>query len=203
MLQDGIPQAVQVIKTLVRVALWPLLRPRPAVAPIAAWRTVEVYVHAERGLAAEGVTTLQQMITRKATEVLGERSVKTAFFELPVTVEIAPGEQQVVVLTVYEESDPARLSAMFADKYKLPAGAASKLQLEVVRQMEKRTKIRVEVNLPDGSTRLLTVKVDETSKNAALRFGLEHGLTAQGIEALWVHLDRQIQLRAEAAAAVP
>merc|ERR1711988_957704 len=101
----------------------------------------------EQGLAADGVITLQQMITRKATEVLGERSVKTEFFTLPVTVESASGEQQVVVLTVYEESDPARLSAMFAEKYGLPDGAASRLQLEVVRQMESRTKVRVEVNL--------------------------------------------------------
>ena len=52
----------------------------------------------EHGLAADGVTQLQQMITRKATKVLGERSVKTEFFELPVTVEVASGEQQVVVL---------------------------------------------------------------------------------------------------------
>lgn len=157
----------------------------------------------EQGLAADGVITLQQMITRKAAEVLGERSVKTEFFTLPVTVESASGEQQVVVLTVYEESDPARLSAMFAEKYGLPDGAASRLQLEVVRQMESRTKVRVEVNLPDGSTRLLTVKIDETTKSAALRFGLEHGLTAQGIEALWAHLDRQVQLKAEAAAGSP
>lgn len=118
-----------------------------------------------------------------------------------MTVEVAPGDQQVVVLTVYEESDPARLAQMFAERYKLPAGAASKLQLEVVRQMEARSKLRIEVNLPDGTTRLLTVKRDEETKNAAMRFGLEHGLTAQGISALWVHLDRQLQLVAEAAEA--
>lgn len=157
----------------------------------------------EQGLAADGVTQLQQMITRKAAEVLGERSVKTEFFDLPVTVETASGEQHVVVLTVYEESDPARLSTMFAEKYGLPAASASRLQLEVVRQMEMRTKVRVEVNLPDGTTRLLTVKTDETTKSAAVRFGLEHGLTAQGIDALWSHLDRQVQLKAEAAAESP
>lgn len=157
----------------------------------------------EHGLARDGVITLQQTITRKATEVLGSRSVKTEFFELPVTVETASGEQHVVVLTVYEESDPARLSTIFAEKYGLPAASASKLQLEVVRQMERRTKVRVEVNLPDGATRLLTVKTDETTKSAAVRFGLEHGLTAQGIDALWAHLDRQVQLKAEAAAQAP
>lgn len=157
----------------------------------------------EQGLAADAVTTLTQMITRKATEVLGDRSVKTVFFDLPVTVETADGQQQVVVLTVYEESDPARLSAMFAEKYGLPDAAADKLQLEVIRQMEKRTKVRVEVNLPDGSTRLLTVKHDETTKSAARRFGLEHGLTAQGTDTLWSHLDRQVQLIAESAGGSP
>lgn len=157
-------------------------------------------VGTEHGLAEDGVNQLQQLITRKATEVLGERSVKTEFFELPVTVESASGEQQVVVLTVYEESDPARLSKMFAEKYGLPAASASKLELEVVRQMERRTKLRVEVNLPDGTTRLLTVKIDETTKSAAVRFGVEHGLTAQGTDALWAHLDRQLERKAEAAA---
>ena len=92
---------------------------------------------------------------------------------------------------------------MFAEKYGLPEASASRLQLEVVRQMEMRTKVRVEVNLPDGTTRLLTVKTDETTKSAAVRFGLEHGLTAQGIDALWSHLDRQVQLNAEAAAKSP
>ena len=150
-------------------------------------------VGAEHGLAREGVTSLVQMITRKAAQVLGGSAVKTTFFELPVTVETAPGEQQVVVLTVYEESDPARLSAQFAERYKLGEGAATKLQLEVVKQMEARTKVRVEVNLPDGSARLLTVKADETTQGAARRFGLEHGLTAQGIDALEQHLEVQLR----------
>ena len=34
----------------------------------------------ERGLAADAVMSVQQMITRKAAEVLGERAVKTVFF---------------------------------------------------------------------------------------------------------------------------
>ena len=53
-------------------------------------------VGAEHGLAREGVTSLVQMITRKAAQVRGGSAVKTTFFELPVTVETAPGEQQAV-----------------------------------------------------------------------------------------------------------
>eukprot|EP01048_Picozoa_sp_COSAG05_P017332 COSAG05_NODE_2347_length_3196_cov_4.919277_4_plen_75_part_00 len=57
------------------------------------------------------------MLTRKALDVLGENAVKRIFFELPVRVEVSPGEIKGVKLTVYEESDPERLGQLFAERY--------------------------------------------------------------------------------------
>jgi hypothetical protein len=124
--------------------------------------------------------------------VLGPSAVKRVFFQLPVRVELAPGgETKGVQLTVYEESDPEKVSKLFARRYGLPAAAAQRLQLEIVRQMELRTRLRVEVNLPGGggrgggggegapATRLLTVRTGESTEQAARRFGLEHGLTVR------------------------
>jgi hypothetical protein len=47
-------------------------------------------VGAEHGLAKEGVTSLVQILTRKAMDVLGQSAVKRVFFELPVRVRIPP-----------------------------------------------------------------------------------------------------------------
>lgn len=78
----------------------------------------------------------------------------------------------------------------------MPPAAAVRLQLEIVRQMESRTRLRIEVRLPGGNKRLLVVRNSETSEQAARRFGLENGLTAQGVEALRAHIDRQLEAAA-------
>ena len=79
----------------------------------------------------------------------------------------------------------------------MPDAAAVRLQLEIVRQMESRTKLRIDVNLPGGNKRLLVVRNTETTEQAARRFGLDEALSAQGIEALREHLDRQLGKQTE------
>ena len=82
------------------------------------------------------------MLTREVASQLGDAALKKVFFELPVRVEDESGTARGVRLSVYEDSDPERLAALFAERYGLPGPAAELLQLEIVRGMDSRTYLR-------------------------------------------------------------
>jgi len=121
--------------------------------------------------------------------------LKRIFFHLPFYVEVS-GKSQMMNLTVYEDSDAKELALMVARKFALPTSSADRLQVEIEGQVLQRAKLRVNVDL-GGQRRTLLVKRGEDAQAAARRFGLEHGITSEGMANLAAHITAQLARIAE------
>lgn len=119
---------------------------------------------------------------------------KRALFHYPFYVDI-DNKPELMNLTVYEDSDPARLSAMIANKFGLPIEAAQKLKYEIEVRMVSMIALRVNVDLGEvgGGKKVLVVRYGESAGAAAIRFGQDNGLTEQGINQLASHIGDQLR----------
>lgn len=150
---------------------------------------VAVAFGAQHNLDAAMVDRIKQHIVTTAGGF-----AKRALFHYPFYVDI-DNKPELMNLTVYEDSDPARLSAMIANKFGLPIEAAQKLKYEIEVRMVSMIAIRVNIDLGEvgGGKKALVVRYGESAGAAALRFGQDNGLTEQGINQLAGHIADQLR----------
>jgi len=116
--------------------------------------------------------------------------MKRVFFALPVRAE-KDKTQQVLNLTIYEDTEPEILAKKVSELYGLNAGQQAKLAATIEREMVAHMKLRTKVDMSEYGVgkQTLVVRRDETALKAVQRFAqymAEVGikLTPKGIDVL-------------------
>jgi hypothetical protein len=100
--------------------------------------------------------------------------------------------QQGVMLTIFEDTDPAVLAEQLSARYLLPAPETLKLRDMIETMMLKRIRARVSISIDSGQQRMLVVRKGETAAAAARRFAVKFGLTQAATQRLTSHILEQL-----------
>ena len=154
---------------------------------------------ADHGLPESSLAPLRSIVTERTMQGVGDTALRQALCQVPVALTVPSqlsesGEdmQKGVMLTIFEDTDPAVLARQLTARYLLPASETLKLRDVIENMMLKHLRARVTVKNGDGEQRTLVVRKGETAAAAAKRFAAKFGLTQSAVQRLTSHILEQL-----------
>lgn len=138
---------------------------------------------------------LRSLVTERTLQGFGDTALRRPLCRVPVALTV-PSQistngdeiQRGVMLTIYEDTNPAALAEQLTARYLLPVNETVKLREYIEDMMLQRLRLRVAVRVGGDEQRSLVVRKGETAAEAAVRFGAKFGLTEDATKRLTTHI---------------
>lgn len=152
----------------------------------------------DESLPDTALAPLRELVTQRSLQAVGDQGLRRQLCRIPMSLTVpsdlsvsGEGMQQGVVLTIYEDTEPAELAKQLAARYLLPAAETTRLHGLIEDAMLERLRLRVTIEMGDEK-RILAVKKGETAASAAGRFGAKFGLNDAAVDRLAAHIQEKL-----------